>query len=43
MTTSTYTPMHTEMPSLRFVTYIAPLLSGFALGAGIGVLLWQLF
>ena len=33
----------TTTRALGFVTYIAPLLSGFSLGAGIGVLLWQLF
>jgi hypothetical protein len=34
--------VRTKEGALRFVTFLAPLLSGFALGAGLGVLLWQL-
>jgi hypothetical protein len=34
---------HTE-PVLRGIAnYLAPLLSGFAVGAGLGILLWHLF
>ena len=42
MTTTTFESMHTETPALRFITLLAPMLGGFALGAGIGVLLWHL-
>jgi hypothetical protein len=40
---STRRDAHAKTHALRFVTFIAPLLSGFAIGAGLGVLLWQLF
>ena len=34
--------VRTEAHALRFATFLAPMLGGFALGAGIGVLLWNL-
>jgi hypothetical protein len=36
-------PANTEQRPPVIASYLAPLLSGFALGAGLGVLLWHLF
>jgi len=34
---------NTEQRPRVIVNYLAPLLSGFAIGAGLGILLWHLF
>jgi hypothetical protein len=36
-------PPHAEPRPRVIANYLAPLLSGFAVGAGLGVLLWYLF